>query len=156
MIKVAINGVIFECQTPAEAVEIAKSMVNGKHVRNSLIGTNSAATDNVGGTIVGTGGLGTQAFKFLQVVKDMPAAQVSSSDLAMALDLKGPTGLGPRIAKMEQEFGKLKPPIKLLDEILEKEERPGQTVRWSIRPTARDIWNKYMDLGNKAPQKAKP
>lgn len=138
MIKVEIQGVTFECETPQQAVEIAKLMNAGTKPASSAKAKNTYGQQVVADLIVPHGHT-NPAITFLYRIKDLPATDVSSSNLAKALDVKGASGIGPRLAKIEQQLAELQPPIRL-DNVLEKHVRPGQPIHWKIRPEARDIW----------------
>lgn len=146
MIKVEIQGVIFECETPQQAVEIAKLMKAGNQPAR---GSKSAAInyEMVADTIANPSILDLNknpALRFLYRIKDFPAADVSSGSLAKALDVKGTSGIGPRLAKLEQQLAELQPPVHL-DSLLEKHVRPGQPILWKIRPGVREIWRMIED-----------
>jgi len=147
MIKVEIQGVIFECDTPQQAVEIAKLMKAGNQPAFTSEPMADLGSDMIADALNNPSILDfnkNQALRFLSKIKDFPPTEVSSGNLAKALDVKGASGIGPRLAKLEQQLAELQPPVDL-DKVLEKQVRPGQPNRWKVRPEVREIWRMIED-----------
>ena len=121
IIKLEINGAVFHCNSPQEAVQVA-TLMSGKN------GVNGKNTANAA-----TMGTETERTWFIDLIKGLPNS-ATSEDLVSALKVESTNGLGPKLRGLSKRFEEIfNMP---LDTVLVRDARPGKPVSWIVNHSA--------------------